>query len=184
MRAVHDRFFADYNFQAHFAHRERKDGKRSPRAILGWVHGLWCDEIELTRLFRLRSARRFDTGGYVRYKRWRIYGERGLAGRTGAVWLFGEVLTVAFGDDTLAQYRVSYEADERRLKTLTEPRLFENRYPSPQPFLWDFRDVEWHLVQRLAPYHARQKRTLVGVQELLFPDEVTRADTERRPQRT
>jgi hypothetical protein len=172
MRAVHDRFFADYNLQAHFAHRDRKDGKRSPKAVLGWVHGMWCDEAELNRLFRLRSDRHFDVGGYLRYKRWRIYGERGLAGRTGSVWLFGEVLTVAFGDDTLAQYRVSYEPDERRIQALTEPRLFENRYPSPQPFLWDLGDVEWHLVRRLPPYRARRSRPAIDAQRPLFPSEL------------
>jgi hypothetical protein len=71
------------------------DGRRTPQAVLGPIHGVWCDEAELDRLFRLRAERVFDAGGYVRYKRWRIYGERGLARRRGAVWLFGEVLSVA-----------------------------------------------------------------------------------------
>ncbi len=171
MRAVHDRFFADYNMQSHFAHQDRSDGKRSPKAVLGWVQGMWCDEAELNHLFRLRSDRRFDHGGYVRYKRWRIYGERGLAGRTGSVWLFGEVLTIAYEEDTLSQYQVRYEPDERHIREIAEPRLYETRHPSPQPFLWDLGDVEWHLVQRLRPYQARRKRdgSGVGVQEPLFP---------------
>ena len=41
IRAAHDRFFADYNYQSHYAHRERSDGKRSPAAVLGWVQGAW-----------------------------------------------------------------------------------------------------------------------------------------------
>jgi hypothetical protein len=172
MRAVHDRFFADYNLQAHFAHRRRPDGKRSPKEVLGWVHGVWCDEAELDRLFRLRSARVFDQGGYLRYKRWRIYGERGLAGQRGAVWLFGEVLTVAYEDEQLAQYQVHYAPDERHIRALSGARLFENRYPSPQPFLWDLSDVEWHLVLPLPSYHARRHRTASGVQAPLFPPDV------------
>jgi hypothetical protein len=171
MRAVHDRFFADYNLQPHWAHRQRKDGKRSPKGVLGWVHGVWCDEAELDRLFRLRAARVFDQGGYLRYKRWRIYGERGLAGRRGAIWLFGEVLTVAYDDDTLAQYQVHYEPETRRIAALSEARLFENRYPSPQPFLWELGDLEWHLVQRLPAYRPRRKPTVIAVQERLFPHE-------------
>lgn len=33
MRAIHDRFFIDYNVQAHYAHRDRTDGKRSPNSL-------------------------------------------------------------------------------------------------------------------------------------------------------
>jgi putative transposase len=39
LQAVHDRFFQDYNHQAHYAHRERSDGRISPAAVLGWVQG-------------------------------------------------------------------------------------------------------------------------------------------------
>ncbi len=90
--------------QAHLAHRRRKDGKRSPAEVLGWVRGVWCDGAELDRLFRLRSERVFDRHGYLRFRRWRVYGERGLAGRRGAVWLSGEALTVAYGEEALGPY--------------------------------------------------------------------------------
>jgi len=33
--AVHDGWVADYNGQSHWAHRERKDGRRSPAEVLG-----------------------------------------------------------------------------------------------------------------------------------------------------
>jgi hypothetical protein len=170
--ASHDRFFADYNLQPHWAHRHRTDGRRTPQAVLGPIHGVWCDEAELDRLFRIRSTRVFDAGGYVRYKRWRIYGERGLAKRQGAVWLFGEVLSVAFEDDTLAQYQVRYDPKTHEIARLTDARLFETGHPSPQPFLWDVSDVEWHLVWRLDAYHPRRQSALIGVQESLFPDEM------------
>jgi transposase InsO family protein len=172
MRAIHDRFFADYNLQPHWAHRQRKDGRRTPQAVLGPIHGVWCDEAELDRLFRLRAQRVFDAGGYVRYKRWRIYGERGLARRRGAVWLFGEVLSVAFEDDTLAQYRVHYEPQTRRIAALTDAHLFETGHASPQPFLWDLGDVEWHLVRHVRPYRPRRRPTVISVQDPLFPLEM------------
>jgi hypothetical protein len=170
MRAIHDRFFADYNLQPHWAHQHRKDGRRTPQAVLGPIHGVWCDEAELDRLFRLRAERVFDAGGYVRYKRWRTYGERGLARRRGTVWLFGEVLSVAFEDDTLAQYRMQYEPETRRIAELTDARLYETGQASPQPFLWDLGDLDWHLVRRLAPYRPRRRPTVIGVQAPLFPE--------------
>jgi transposase InsO family protein len=36
---VHDRWLADYNAQQHWAHRSRRDGRRSPQEVLGWVTG-------------------------------------------------------------------------------------------------------------------------------------------------
>jgi hypothetical protein len=63
LQAAHERFFHDYNHQAHFAHRERPLERRSPAAVLGWVQGAWCDPAELDRLFRLRATRVLDAGG-------------------------------------------------------------------------------------------------------------------------
>lgn len=173
LRAAHDRFFADYNLQPHYAHQGREDGKRTPAEVLGWIGGAWCDEGELDRLFRLRSPRVFDRYGgcplgSMRYKRWRIYGERGLAGQRGAVWLFGEVLTVAYGEESLAQYRVQYSPKGRQLAAVTDPHLFTSPHPSPQPPLWDMAEVEWHLILPLPPYRARTPRTAPEGQLALF----------------
>jgi len=170
MHAAHEQFYLDYNLQSHFAHQKREDGKLSPLAVLGWVHGAWCADEDLERLFRVRTNRRLDQAGYVRYRRWRIYGERGLAGERAAVWLFGETLTLEYTDTALAQYKVAYEPDERHIRALTEPLLFPSRFPSPQPFLWDMNEVEWRVVMRLRPYKQRQKRDQsLAIQERLFP---------------
>src|SRR5439155_6736617 len=125
LREAHDRWVADYNYQVHWAHREREDGRRSPAEVLSWVTGTVYPDGELRRLFSLRFTRRLDQLGYVRFRHWRIYGERGLAAAHGAVWLYGENLTVHFAEEPLAQYKVAYERDQKRLKTVTEPRLFE-----------------------------------------------------------
>jgi putative transposase len=158
LRAAHDRFFRNYNFQAHLAHQRRPDGRRSPADVLGWVQGAWCDEAELDRLFRLRSARVFDRSGYVRFRHWRVYGERGLAGRRGAVWVSGERLTVAFNEKALAEYQVGYAPETRRIEHLTDARLFATHHPSPQPFLSGLGEVAWHPAIRLRPYAPRPKR--------------------------
>jgi hypothetical protein len=37
---AHDRFVEDYNGRAHFAHLGRRDGRRSPGEVLGWITGV------------------------------------------------------------------------------------------------------------------------------------------------
>jgi hypothetical protein len=173
LHAVHDRFFADYNQQTHWAHRERAEGKRSPAAVLGWVQGAWCEPADLDRLFRLRADRRVDAGGYVRYLHWRLYGERGLAGAEAAVWVLGEHLTVEYASDTLSQYQVAYAPDGRHLRQVTEPQLFETRYPSPQPFLPGFDALDWQPILRLPAYQVRRRHRAPAIPAPLFelPDD-------------
>ena len=59
--------------------------------------------------YTTRFGRTIDKLGYVRFRDWRVYGERGLTGRPVAVWLYREHLTVSFADEPLAEYRVRYE---------------------------------------------------------------------------
>jgi hypothetical protein len=167
LQAVHDRFFRDYNHQAHSAHRERTDGRGSPAAVLGWVQGAWCDPADLDRLFRLRATRRLNPQGCVRFRHWRLYGERGLAGAPAAVWVWDETLTLEYAAETLAQYRVAVEAGGRRLREVDNPRFFTTGHPSPQPFLPRLEELHWHPAQRLAPYRPRQKRLITVQQQRL-----------------
>jgi hypothetical protein len=148
----------------HLARQRRQDGKRSPAEVLGWVRGVWCDEAELDRLFRLRSERVFDRGGYLRFRRWRIYGERGLAGHWGAVRLSSDVLTVVYDEEALAQYAVAYAPETRRIAALTDARLFATCHPSPQPFLSGLGEVEWRPVMPLRPYAGRRPRQATDAQ--------------------
>jgi transposase len=158
LQAIHERFFQDYNHQLHFAHQERTDGRRSPAAVLGWVQGTWCDPADLDRLFRLRATRVLNAHGYVRFRHWRLYGERGLAGARAAVWVWDETLTIEHAAETLAQYRVAVETDGRRLREVTDPRFFPTGHASPQPFLAPLDETAWHSARRLAPYRPRRKR--------------------------
>jgi hypothetical protein len=172
LQAVHDRFFRDYNHQAHSAHRERTDGRGSPAAVLGWVQGAWCDPADLDRLFRLRATRRLNAHGCVRFRRWRLYGERGLAGEQAAVWVWEQTLTIEYAGDTLAQYRLVLDADGRRLREVGEPRFYATGHASAQPFLVPLEETAWHPARRLAPYRPRRKRRAeAGVQERLVEPE-------------
>ena len=43
----------------------------------------------------------------MRFRNWRIYGERGLTGRRAAVWLAEAYLTVQYAEEPLAQCHVA-----------------------------------------------------------------------------
>jgi hypothetical protein len=57
-------------------------------------------------------------------------------------------LTVAFADEPLAQYGVTYQPDLEHLATVTEARLFKTPYRSPQLPLWELGPSEWLSVLR------------------------------------
>jgi len=169
---VHERWVVNYNYQSHWAHRQRADGKRSPANVLGWVSGLAHAPEELHRVFyRTRFGRRLDRAGYVRFRHWRLYAERGLSGEHAAVWLYGEHLTLEFADEPLAPYAVKYVPDGTHLAEVTQPRLYETPHHSPQHFLWEHADAAWLKMVRVPAYVPRRRRAVAGVQGRLFPDE-------------
>ena len=49
VQVAHARFFQNYNQQSHSAHGDRPKGRRSPAAVLGWVHGAWCAPVSSAR---------------------------------------------------------------------------------------------------------------------------------------
>jgi len=172
--AVHDHWVTEHNFQDHYAHRDRPEDRRAPAAVLHRVCGKLFTPEELHRIFySTRFGRVLDRAGYVRFRRWRVYAERGLGGESVAVWLYAEHLTLVYRDELLAQYRVAYQPDQRRLKTVTPDQLFVTPYRSPQPPLWTWGDDDWLPVIRLAPYAPRRTQPVGADQPLLFPlDEV------------
>src|SRR3712207_4936728 len=61
---VHEEWVSDYNEQSHWAHRERKDGRRSPQEVLGWVTGVRYRPEDLERaFFSIRFSRMLDPLG-------------------------------------------------------------------------------------------------------------------------
>ncbi len=167
--AVHDQWVADYNYQDHFAHQHRPEERRSPAVVLHTVCGRLCTPEDLHRVFyTTRFGRVLDRTGYVRFRRWRVYAERGLVGEPVAVWLYAEHLTLVYKDEPLAQYRVTYQPDKRHLKTVTEERLFETPHRSPQPPLWEWGEGEWLKVLRLPAYAPQKTPVPVARQPPLF----------------
>src|SRR5438552_10315951 len=71
LQHAHDRFVYDYSEQDHWAHRQRRDGKRSPKDVLNWVIGTPHAPQDLAQLFApVRYARRFDREVYAQLRRW------------------------------------------------------------------------------------------------------------------
>ncbi len=169
--AVHDQWVADFNYQIHWAHRQREDGRRSPAELLGWVSGRQWTPEELHRVFyTTRFGRTLDRTGYVRFRHWRLYGEQGLPGKQVAVWLYRENLTVAFVDEPLAEYRVTYQPDRHRLKAVTDAEIFETPFRSPQLRLFASSETEWLTILRVPDYLPRRAREAASGQLPLFAD--------------
>jgi hypothetical protein len=146
----------DHNYQAHWAHRAREDGRLSPAEVLGWVRGRHWDPERVHRVFYTRrSLRKLDATGCVRFRHWRLYGELGLARQSATLWLYGETLTLEFTNTPLSQITMSYQSDKKHFRQITEPRLFETQYRSPQLALWERDAVTWHLIRRLPDYTSR-----------------------------
>jgi hypothetical protein len=102
LQHVHDRWVDHYDHEEHWAHRHKKEGRRTPGEVLGRVMGTPLDLGELARLFRpVRFSRWLDRAGYVRFRRWRLYGERGLPKQGALVWLSEETLTLGYGEEPL-----------------------------------------------------------------------------------
>lgn len=167
--AVHDRFVEDYNAQRHWAHRKREDGRLSPREVLGWVTGLRYRPEDLERaFFASRFSRVLDALGYATFRRWRLYGEEGLAGREAALWLHAGSLTLEHEGRALSRYDVERAAGSERLASVDRPRLFQTPYALAQPRLFGLDEAGWLKALKLREYADRKPRRPAFLQEALF----------------
>jgi len=169
----HAAWVYDYNSQEHWAHLKRQDGRRSPAEVLDQVTGRAFGDQELARIFApLLTSRRIDQQGYVRFRNWRLYGERGLAGEPARIWITDEDVTIQADDDPLATYGVSYQRDHRHFRQVTPKQIFETRHVSPQPPLLDLGPDGWLLAIEQPTRRRRRRRRSSLVQAPLFsPDE-------------
>lgn len=158
MLTTHAKWIANHNYQPHYAHKDRQDGRHSPAEVLGWVRGKMRSPEELHRIFyETRFLRRLNKVGYLRFRHWRIYGEYGLSRQQVAIWLYEEHLTVEFTDQPLAQYQVEYQPNKKEFRQITPRRIFETPYQSLQLPLWSPSEVEWYQVIREVPSRTRKR---------------------------
>lgn len=177
----HDRWMHDYNVQEHYAHRHRKEGRRSPSSVLSWVKKPRYRQEDLARaFFSVRHTRTLDHLGYLALQRFRLYAEEGLARREVAVWVQEDALTVEYGGEALSRYEVECDAAVGvgavgRLRRVKGHTLFETSIASPEkPLkLFDLNQVlgeeGWIKALRLQEYAPRRPRRHDKLQQVLFP---------------
>jgi hypothetical protein len=170
---AHAAFVETFNTTAHWAHRERADGLRTPTAVLGQARGQPVTEELRQRAFRqFQATRTVNAQGFVSIQRFYVYAERGLARQRVSVWLYDDTLRVDYAQTLLAQYTVTYDRRRRRLRTVKKPVLHATSYASAQVELFELDDEHWHKVYP-RPYERRAKQPGAapqGTQLVLFPE--------------
>jgi hypothetical protein len=158
MQHIHKQWVHDYNSQRHWAHEKREDGCHSPAQVLGWHKGTVYPESVLNRiLFATRYTRHLDRHGYIRFHDWRLYGEQGLAYQPVNVWVYEGTLKMEHQAVTLSTYRVELHEDRRHIKAVSNPRVAETVFRSPQLTLFDLGPDEWLLYWKAPAYALRRK---------------------------
>jgi hypothetical protein len=159
MQQIHRKWVQDYNNQRHWAHESRDDGCHSPAEVMGWHKGTMVPEETLNRiLFATRYTRHLDRHGYIRFQDWRLYGERGLAHQPVNVWVYEGTLKLEHQAVTLSKYRVELLEDRRHIKAVSNPRVAETIFRSPQMTLFDLGPDEWLLYWKAPSYAKRSPR--------------------------
>ncbi len=156
----------------------------SPAQVIGWHKGTMVPEETLNRiLFATRYTRHLDRHGFIRFQDWRLYGERGLAHQKVSVWVYEGTLKLEYQVVTLSKYRVELHDDHKHIKDVSNPRLAETVFRSPQLTLFDLGPDEWLLYWK-APSYALRRRKQSGTKvtqlvlfEVPVQEEVAGAET-------
>jgi hypothetical protein len=171
IRSAHRKFVRDYNMQSHFAHRERRDNRHSPRDVLRGVLARTVSEPILARIFfSTQFTRYLDRSGYIRFRNWRFYAESGLARKPVTIQIYTSTLKVEYQDQELAFYTVEWHEDNKHIQEVKNPRLIETGYRSPQLTLWTLGPNEWLLFLRAPAYSARERQKKQPCVQLPLPE--------------
>jgi len=165
---IHRTWMRDYNVQRHWAHEKREDGCHSPAEVLGWHKGTMYSAEVLDRiLFATRYTRYLDQHGFLRFQNWKLYGERGLAKAPVTVWVYEGTLKIEHKAVTLSKYSVELQDDHKHLREVSNPRVADTPFRSPQLTLIDIAPHEWVLYWRVPLYAPRQiTRRVPGIVQL------------------
>ncbi len=154
--ATHEKWVRNYNYQKHFAHEQREDGRHSPAEVLGWVTGKQFEPDYMYHAFSaICETRTLTRAGYARFRDFLMYGERSLAGKKTLVNIFQDTLALEYGEHPLAKYSVEWQPDDKHLRRVGNPHLYDHPYQSPQLDLWPPGQVEWFVIIQAAPYGSR-----------------------------
>ena len=169
---AHSRWIEEYNGQYHFAHEKRPDGRLTPAEVLGLLTEVRYQPADLDRaFFSERFSRVLDPSGYATWRRWRVYGEEGLAGREAALWLREKTLTVEHQGEPLSRYDVEFVPGTAKPGALARPVLFETAIVLAQRRLFGLDSLGeggWLKTLRLEDYARRMRSRPGSLQQALF----------------
>jgi len=67
-------------------------------------------------LYATQFTRHLDRHGYVRFKKWRFFGEDGLAGSEVSVWMYEGTLKIEYQTTALSEYTLRFSPDHKQIK--------------------------------------------------------------------
>jgi putative transposase len=139
------------------------------RGVLGRT---FPEEVLSRALYATQFTRQIDHQGYVRFKHWRLYGERGLAGEDVSVWVYEGNLKVEYQATALSLDELSIEKKTGEIVEVKNPRRLETHFRSPQLDLWQVSDTEWLLALRRPAPTPRKKpgKVVVLAEQLVLPE--------------
>ncbi len=115
----------------------------------------------------LFATRYLDKHGFLRFQNWKLYGERGLGREPVTVWVYEGSLKIEYKTVTLSKYSVELQEDRKHLRQVSNLRLADTPFRSPQLTLIDVGPHEWVLYWRVPPYApARSTRRIQGMVQL------------------
>ena len=85
------------------------------------------------------------------------------------VHLYTSTLKVEYQDEDLAFYTVAWHEDNKHITEVSNPRVIETGYRSPQLTLFTLGPDEWLLFKKLPAYAAHKKRKKLNVLQLPLP---------------
>jgi hypothetical protein len=172
IQQAHQTWWTNYNIEHHYAHRERQDGRHSPSEVLRGIVGRTYPQEVLSRvLYATQFTRHLDKHGYIRFKKWRFFGENGLAGSEVSVWIYEGTLKIDYQATALSLYSVRFSPDQQIME-VKNPRRIETHFRSPQLDLWQVSDTEWLLALRRPESGVRKTRNklVVLAEQLSLPE--------------
>ena len=161
----HAAFIETFNTTAHWAHRQRDDGARTPIDVLGWLRGRRVEPKQLQELFgRTGFLRTVNRYGFVSVQRFYLYAEDGLSRQRVSIWIYEGELSIEYQQTLLARYRCAYDPQHRQLQDVRAPTFYATPFASPQLELIELDKAQWIKFQRRPARHYSRRIAMLPPQ--------------------
>jgi hypothetical protein len=82
-------------------------------------------------LYATQFIRHLGRHGYVKFKKWRFFGEDGLAGSEVSVWMYEGKLKIEYQTTALSENTLRFSPDHQQIEAVKNPRRIETHFRSP-----------------------------------------------------